>query len=85
MQKRSFSTHFTYLFFANEGHKEICEIYIFGFITEHTCQNFLKNLSLKNVQHEVVEDKMKVIIELNCHITVQEIEKRLNVPHTHFI
>ncbi|EFN76009.1 Histone-lysine N-methyltransferase SETMAR, partial [Harpegnathos saltator] len=70
---------------ATEAHKEICEVYGVGCITERTCQNWFKkfrsgDFSLKDDQRsgrpsEVDEDKMKAIIESNRHITVREIAK----------
>ncbi|EFN80916.1 Histone-lysine N-methyltransferase SETMAR, partial [Harpegnathos saltator] len=76
---------------AAEAHKEICEVYGVGCITECTCQNWFKkfrsgDFSFKDDQRssrpsEVDEDKMKAIIESNRHIIVREIAKRLNVSH----
>ncbi|CAK9802842.1 Histone-lysine N-methyltransferase SETMAR [Anthophora quadrimaculata] len=77
---------------AAEAHKEICEVYGVDCLTERTCQNWFKkfrsgDFSLKDDQRsgrpsEVDDDKMKAIIESNCHITVREIAKQLNVSHT---
>ena len=66
---------------AAEAHKEVCEVYGFNCLKERTYQNlFTKfcsgDFSLRDNQcsgrvSEDDDDIMKVIIELNRHITVR--------------
>ena len=77
---------------AAQAHKEIYEVHGVNCLTECACQNLFKkfrsgDFSLKDDQRsghssQVDDDIMKAIIESNCHITVREIAKQLNVSHT---
>ncbi|GBL98271.1 hypothetical protein AVEN_174072-1 [Araneus ventricosus] len=69
---------------AAETHKNVCEVYDVGCLTERRCQNWFEkfpsgNLSLKDDKRsgrptEVSDEQIKTIIESDRHITVREIK-----------